>query len=103
MDMSRPRVAIVAALEREVWPLVDVEEKPRPWRKPKRFAGTRVRVFLSEGAVVLVCGGIGTECARRATEAVIQLYDPALVVSAGFAGATTRGCESWTGAVRREP
>lgn len=71
----------MAALEREVWPLV------KDWpRKPKRFA-EREFDFFERGSVVLVCGGIGTECARRATEAVIQLYDPALVVSAGFAGA----------------
>jgi len=36
---------------------------------------------------VLVCGGIGAEAARRATEAVIALYQPELVRSVGFAGA----------------
>jgi adenosylhomocysteine nucleosidase len=36
---------------------------------------------------VVVCGGIGAEAARRATEAVIALYMPELVLSVGFAGA----------------
>ncbi len=37
----------------------------------------------------LVCGGIGAECARRASEAAIALYQPGLVISAGFAGGLT--------------
>ena len=36
---------------------------------------------------MLVCGGIGPEAARRATEAIISLYAPVLVQSVGFAGA----------------
>lgn len=35
----------------------------------------------------MVCGGIGAEPARRAAEAVIALYAPEIVYSAGFAGA----------------
>jgi adenosylhomocysteine nucleosidase len=76
-----PKVAIVAALEREVHPLV------KNWRKDERdYSGRRFRFFESADAVV-VCGGIGAQAARRATEAVIQLYCPEVVVSAGFAGA----------------
>lgn len=52
----------------------------------KEHAGRRFRFFESDDAV-LVCGGIGAQAARRATEAVIALYAPALVCSAGFAGA----------------
>lgn len=75
------RVAIVAALEREVRPLV------RSWRvNEKAFSGRRFR-FFEQGDVVVVCGGIGAEAARRAAEAVIALYGPSLVYSAGFAGA----------------
>ena len=36
---------------------------------------------------MLVCSGIGREAARRATEAIINLYAPVLVQSVGFAGA----------------
>jgi adenosylhomocysteine nucleosidase len=75
------KVAIVAALEREVRPLV------KRWRRVEReYEGRRFRFFES-GHVVLVCGGIGAQAARRATEAAISLYHPELVLSVGFAGA----------------
>lgn len=75
------RVAIVAALEREMRPLF------RSWRvSEKEFSGRRFR-FFEQGDVVVVCGGIGAEAARRAAEAVIALYEPGVIYSAGFAGA----------------
>jgi adenosylhomocysteine nucleosidase len=75
------RVAIVAALEREVRPLV------KHWRASEReHDGRRFRFFEGEDAV-LVCGGIGPAAARRAAEAVIAIFQPELVYSAGFAGA----------------
>jgi adenosylhomocysteine nucleosidase len=79
------RIAIVAALEREVHPLV------RNWRvTTKEYAGRRFKFFEKEDSV-LVCGGIGTEAARRATEAVIASYMPEVVCSAGFVGALRPG------------
>jgi adenosylhomocysteine nucleosidase len=76
-----PEVAIVAALEREVRPLV------REWKVAEReHAGRMFRFFESDRAVV-VCGGVGQEAARRATEAVVTLYRPRRILSAGFAGA----------------
>jgi adenosylhomocysteine nucleosidase len=75
------RVAIVAALEREVQPLV------KRWRVSEReHDGRRFRFFEGDD-VVLVCGGIGPVAARRAAEAVIAIFQPELVYSAGFAGA----------------
>lgn len=75
------KIAIVAALEREIKPLV------KAWSRVQReFDGRRLTFFERENAVV-VCGGMGAEAARRATEAVIQMYAPELVISAGFAGA----------------
>src|SRR6185437_10334509 len=50
------------------------------------YAGRTFRFFENERAV-LVCGGIGPEAARRATEAIINLYAPIMVQSVGFAGA----------------
>jgi adenosylhomocysteine nucleosidase len=52
----------------------------------REHEGRRFR-FFERGDTVLVCGGIGAEPARRATEAVIALYQPELVQSVGFAGA----------------
>lgn len=82
--MSEPpkkRVAIVAALEREVRPLV------KTWPvNEKEHDGRRFR-FFENGEVVLVCGGIGAAAARRAAEAVIEVFSPKTICSAGFAGA----------------
>jgi adenosylhomocysteine nucleosidase len=78
--LSKANIAIVAAIEREIGPLV------KGWpRREINFAGRSYRFFEREDTAV-VCGGIGGEAARRATEAIIAFYRPALVISAGFAG-----------------
>jgi adenosylhomocysteine nucleosidase len=77
---ERCKVAVVAALEREVWPLV------KDWPTAHEQHEGRAFKFFEREGTVLVCGGIGAEAARRAAEAVIALYQPALVISAGFAG-----------------
>jgi len=74
------KVAIIAALEREVSPLV------RDWQFCRtEYLGRRFKFYEKDGTV-LVCAGIGAEAARRVTEAVISLYQPNCVISAGFAG-----------------
>jgi adenosylhomocysteine nucleosidase len=78
---NQAKVAIVAALEREVRPLI------KQWRPVEREHDGRKYKFFENERAVLVCGGIGQEAARRATEAIINLYAPVLVQSAGFAGA----------------
>ena len=76
-----PSIAIVAALEREVRPLV------KKWKvHEQEHDGRRFRFFQTDERV-LVCGGVGSIAARRATEAIIALFQPKLVYSAGFAGA----------------
>lgn len=78
---GRVRIAIIAAMEREVRPLI------RGWKvRVIEHGGRRYRLF-EDGEAALICGGIGAEAARRATEAIIQEVHPVLVVSAGFAGA----------------
>ena len=75
------RIAIIAAMEREVRPLI------RNWKvMTMEHSGRRYRLF-ENGEATLVCGGIGAEAARRATEAVIREVNPARVISVGFAGA----------------
>jgi adenosylhomocysteine nucleosidase len=83
-ESPKARIAIVAALEREVHPLV------KTWRVCERQHGGRRFRFFGDDDVVVVCGGMGAECARRAAEAVIELYAPAVVYSVGFAGALDR-------------
>lgn len=78
---SSTKIAIVAALERELHPLL----RHQPVAV-KQHAGRSFR-FFEQGQIVVVCGGIGAEPARRAAEAVIALYTPEVVYSAGFAGA----------------
>jgi len=75
------RVAIVAALEREVRPLI------KGWRISERQHDGRTYRFYEADEAVLVCGGIGPEAARRAAEATIAIFQPAVIFSAGFAGA----------------
>jgi adenosylhomocysteine nucleosidase len=75
------KVAIVAALEREVSGLTS------GWSRVEREHEGRTFIFSERDEVVVVCGGIGMEAARRAAEAVIALYHPTLVRSVGFAGA----------------
>jgi adenosylhomocysteine nucleosidase len=75
------RVAIVAALEREVRPLV------KHWQvSDKEHDGRQFR-FFEKDDFVLVCGGVGARAARRAAEAAIVLFAPKVVYSVGFAGA----------------
>jgi adenosylhomocysteine nucleosidase len=83
-QLARPaarKIAIVAALEREVKPLI------AHWPSHEREHGGRKFRFFENEDTVLICGGIGAEAARRATEAVIALYAPTIVYSVGFAGA----------------
>ncbi len=75
------KIAIIAAMEREVAPLI------RNWKvRTMEHGGRRFRLF-EKGEAALVCGGIGAEAARRATEAVIREVNPGRVISVGFAGA----------------
>jgi adenosylhomocysteine nucleosidase len=83
MERNACRIAIVAALEREVRPLV------KGWSVTRSERDGRTFTFFENHGVVVVCGGIGTEAARRAAEAVIADYSPAVICSAGFAGALT--------------
>jgi len=76
-----PKIAIVAALERELHPLV------RNWRRTTvEHEGRQFRFYESSYAVV-VCAGIGPAAGRRAAEAIIVRYAPEIVLSAGIAGA----------------
>jgi nucleoside phosphorylase len=75
------KIAIVAALEREVSGLIKNCARVQCGYQGCGF------VFFEQDDTVIVCGGIGTEAARRAAEAVIALYHPALLLSVGFAGA----------------
>jgi nucleoside phosphorylase len=80
--MSEP-VAIIAALEREIVPLL------RLWRsRGLHIDGWEIhglRGYRCEESHVL-CAGIGKAAAVRAAQAVLDRGRPGLLVSAGFAG-----------------
>jgi len=79
--MPTHRIAIVAAMEREVGPLM------RAWATTSlEHQGRRFQALAKEHAV-LVLGGIGPVAAANAAEAVLAHSGASLVVSAGFAGA----------------
>ncbi len=81
--MSPPKVAIIAALEREVASAV------KHWRVSHlQSLGRRFKIFETEGAAV-ICSGIGAAAAKAATDAAIGQFNPVLTVSLGFAGALT--------------
>jgi nucleoside phosphorylase len=85
MTAGTKKIAIVAALEREVAVLV------KGWRRQQVTAQNRtIQIFENNDASVIVaCGGIGTMSARVATEAAYQHAKGEiwLFISAGFAGA----------------
>src|SRR5580700_5212066 len=72
--MVMPKIAVVASLEREVRGLT------KNCRRIEREHQGRNFVFFERKGedenMVIVCGGIGLEAARRAAEAVIALYHP---------------------------
>jgi adenosylhomocysteine nucleosidase len=78
-----PKVAIIAALEREVSGLTT------SWNRVEQHYDGRRFIFFERDEMVIICGGIGLEAARRAAEAVISLYHPTQLLSVGFAGALT--------------
>lgn len=76
-----PKIAIVAAIKRELWPLIN------SWRTTKlEHEGSEFTFYESDYAVA-VCSGMGAEYGRRAAEAIIVRYSPELLISAGVAGA----------------
>jgi adenosylhomocysteine nucleosidase len=86
-ETGTTRTGVIAAMEREVRALV------RNWKhRTIEHAGRRYRLY-ENGDSALICGGIGSDAARRATEALISDVKPARVLSVGFAGALDRSMQ----------
>ena len=76
--------AIIAALDRELKPLVE------RWKQSTvEFQGKTFRMYQQQN-LVAVAGGIGPRAAERAARAVIAQYRPEALISAGLAGALIR-------------
>ncbi len=85
--MNVMKIGIVAALKREIAPLVE------GWKAKRVVAQNRtITIYESENALV-ACGGIGPISARIAAEALYQHANGnlSLYISAGFAGALQSG------------
>ena len=83
-----PKFGIVAALDREVALFT------RNCASVQRTHEGRIFKVFERGETVVICGGIGRHAARRATEALIALYQPVAVQSVGYAGALTPTLEA---------
>jgi adenosylhomocysteine nucleosidase len=81
---ARPRIAILAALPREVAPLV------RGWSVPVRSRQQGTSVWENEQAIV-VCAGMGRERITLALEFAESLGPLRSVISVGYAGALREG------------
>ncbi len=75
------KIAIIAAMEREIQPLV------QGWKTRTIEQLGRVYRIFESGNTTVICGGIGGEAARRATEALIKETSPTKILSVGLAGA----------------
>jgi nucleoside phosphorylase len=75
------KTAIIAALHREIEPLV------KHWPSTRIPHDGREFTFYEGENAIAVCGGVGGEYARHAAEVAIKRYSPQLVISAGIAGA----------------
>ncbi len=77
------KIAIIAALEHELRPLI------KNWPQTAIQHDGRTFTFYESSYAAAVCSGVGPDPARRASEAIIARYLPAIVISAGIAGALT--------------
>lgn len=78
------KIAIIAAMEREIAPLV------RGWQRGTLPSGKRKFLRFERDGVVAVVSGIGCENAEQAARVVVEQYRPALLISVGLAGALIR-------------
>lgn len=85
------RIAIVAAMEREVAPFLDLAVCCVYECEGRRYA------FYERDGAALVCGGIGAAAAQAAAKAILAHCQPDLLVSAGFAGAAAPS--RWVGSL----
>jgi adenosylhomocysteine nucleosidase len=78
------KIAIIAAMEREIAPLV------RGWQRGTLSFGEKKYVVFDRDGVVAMVSGIGCKNAEIAARAIVDQYRPALLISVGLAGALIR-------------
>jgi adenosylhomocysteine nucleosidase len=80
-NLDTVQLAIIAALEREIQPLV------RNWQRTQVVHDGRSFTCYRHEELLVLAGGIGCEAAKRAARAMVARHRPRMLVSAGFAGA----------------
>lgn len=78
------RTVVIAAMEREVQPLV------RTWQRTALSSGDKSWITFEKEDQAVVVSGIGKKNAERAAKASVARYQPATLISAGLAGALIR-------------
>lgn len=82
------KVGIIAAMERELAPLV------RGWKTDAISTDDRTFTLFESDGVFAVIAGIGCNNAEQAARAVAKQHRPALLISAGLAGALIRSLKA---------
>ena len=82
------KIAILAAMEREIAPLV------LGWQRGTLSSGERKFILFESDGVAVVVSGIGCKNAELATRTVITQYRPTLLLSVGLAGALIRSLKA---------
>ena len=78
------KIAIIAAMEREIGPLV------RGWKRASLSPGDRKLTLFESDGVLAVVSGIGCRNAEQAARVVVEQHRPSLLISVGLAGALIR-------------
>lgn len=81
-------IAIVAALDRELAPLV------HNWQSNTFSCGGRYFRVHERDELVAVAGGIGRTAATTVAGAMVERYRPEMLISAGLAGALVQGLQA---------
>ena len=82
------KITIIAAMEREIAPLV------RGWQRATLSSDQREFSCFERDGVVAVISGIGCKNAERAARAVLARYQPSILISVGLAGALIRSLKA---------
>jgi adenosylhomocysteine nucleosidase len=82
------KIAIIAAMEREISPLV------RGWQRGTLPSGQREFPCFERDGIVAVVSGIGCKNAEQAARAVVAQYRPSILISVGLAGALIRSLKA---------
>jgi adenosylhomocysteine nucleosidase len=78
------KVAIIAAMERELHPLI------KDWKRTSLTVEGREILCFENGDTVAAISGMGSKRAEQTARAVLAKYHPEVLISAGLAGALMR-------------